>query len=245
MPSKDEKLTVYLDHFVKRESLRYQRRGHGAMVYSSQKIPWLPLADLFPTELPGQEPSFASQLRKPDFQRSTHSWTPQDCVMLIQSMVEGLVVPSIVMWTSSLSTYRYILDGAHRVSVVMAWLTNDWGDNEAAKVAETEEEEDQIKKAASEVRERLRQSVGFFTDLRADYDAFKRISDSVGDPLDELGEQRQQRAIFYANYIGKQSNFPILWVEGDYNRAEQSFLRINNSGQGLSEWEKRVIEYRN
>ncbi len=215
------------------------------MVYSSQKIPWLPLADLFPTELHGQEPSFVSQLRKPDFQRATLSWTPQDCVMLIQSMVERLVVPSIVMWTSPLSTYRYILDGAHRVSVVMAWLTDDWGEKAAAEVAETEEEEEQIKKAASEVREKLRQGVGFFTDLRADYDEFKRISDSGGDALEDLGEQRHQRALFYADYIGKQSNFPVLWVEGDYNRAEQSFLRINNSGQGLSEWEKRVIEYRN
>ena len=38
--------------------------------------------------------------------------------------------------------------------------------------------------------------------------------------------------------------FPIQWVKGDYQKAEESFLKINKSGRRLSDWETKLVENR-
>jgi hypothetical protein len=40
------------------------------------------------------------------------------------------------------------------------------------------------------------------------------------------------------------NGFPILWVKGDYEKAEQSFLKINKTGRQLSPWETTLVESR-
>lgn len=236
--------TVYLDHLIERESLRYHRRGVGGTPYPKQNPPWFPLSELMREGTSG-EPTLASFLRKPDFQRATLSWTANDCVLLLQSIVDRLVVPSIILWTSANSSYRYILDGAHRISVVKAWLSNDWGDKVAPQVAEDEDQEQDFKAAAQEVRDLLHTSIGSFSDYRRAYEEKRRIQEADGKPENEMDDSNFQRAVFFEDYIGLQIAFPVLWVEGDYDIAERSFLRINQGGKSLTGWETRIIEYRN
>ncbi|HEX5502785.1 MAG TPA: DUF262 domain-containing protein, partial [Thermomicrobiales bacterium] len=116
----DETL-VYLDHLIRRESFRFEQPDEAMGGQQEREAETLRLSDL-------RDLSRTRQFRKPDFQRATAAWTPEDCVSLLESVVQEQVVPSIIMWASPKSTLLYVLDGAHRMSVVMAWLCDDWGD---------------------------------------------------------------------------------------------------------------------
>ncbi|HYT44472.1 MAG TPA: hypothetical protein VEP90_19235, partial [Methylomirabilota bacterium] len=39
--------------------------------------------------------------------------------------------------------------------------------------------------------------------------------------------------------------FPLQWVKGDYEKAEESFLKINTGGRSLTEWEIKLVKNRN
>ena len=76
-----EPLKVYLDHLIKREDLRYHRSKEKMSSTSVSSI--LRLSDLF-----GEHTSArAKSLRKPDFQRTTWSWTAEDWDSLLESIV--------------------------------------------------------------------------------------------------------------------------------------------------------------
>src|SRR5690242_7753624 len=114
-------LKVYLDHLISRESFRYVRPVEKINSTVPSPARKLTLKNL-------QDRSRSKLLRKPDFQRATWAWSPEDCVLLLDSIVNDQVVPSIIMWSSPSNGLDYILDGGHRVSVALAWLSDDWGD---------------------------------------------------------------------------------------------------------------------
>jgi hypothetical protein len=69
-------------------------------------------------------------LRKPDFQRETASWTPEKVAEFIQSFVEGDLIPSIILWRNPRSGNFFVIDGAHRLSALIAWVHDDYGDKD-------------------------------------------------------------------------------------------------------------------
>lgn len=96
----------------------------------------LPRADLFEQSAPGKldhniritdlEPGLTyNLLRKPDFQRETASWTPQQIVGLIQTFSESDIIPAIILWENG--TSLFVVDGAHRLSALIGWVQNDFG----------------------------------------------------------------------------------------------------------------------
>jgi hypothetical protein len=48
----------------------------------------------------------------------------------------------------------------------------------------------------------------------------------------------------YRGWVAQDIGFSIQWVTGNYSDAEESFLRINTSGTNLSEWEIKLVRYR-
>lgn len=58
-------------------------------------------------------------LRKPDFQRETNHWEPEQVVSLLECFVNGDLIPSVILWKSP--TYLFVIDGGHRLSVLRAW----------------------------------------------------------------------------------------------------------------------------
>src|SRR5579872_6646791 len=119
-------LKVFLDHLIPRENLRYKRSEEQLESTPQQTMTnTLSLTTLIPNRSPAGP---GTLLRKPDFQRATWAWTAEDCQALLESITTGQVVPSIIMWSSPDNEFRYILDGSHRVSVLIAWLKDDWGD---------------------------------------------------------------------------------------------------------------------
>ena len=102
-------------------------------------------------------------LRKPDFQRETSAWNPDDCVRLLESIVKGLIIPSLIVWKSPDNSFLYILDGAHRISVMRAWVIDDWGDKAIEDYYERHEYFDKIRQAAQVVRAAVKGHIGSYT----------------------------------------------------------------------------------
>lgn len=232
-----EPLRVYLDHLIKRDNLRY-RRSKEKM--SSGNTSMLRMSDLFGDHSSAR----AKALRKPDFQRRTWSWTAENCVSLLDSIVNEQVVPSIIMWASPDNEFDYVLDGGHRISVVLAWLNNDWGDKLPIDGYRDKEEERLIKQAANEVRSLVKIKIGSIEDFKeADAEFTKAILEEKAPRL-VLDIKTFNRGFFYQRLKRGDVGFHILWVVGDYEKAEQSFLKINKGGKPLSEWETTVVESR-
>ncbi|WP_245728706.1 GmrSD restriction endonuclease domain-containing protein [Thalassobacillus cyri] len=69
---------------------------------------------------------FYQQLKKPIFQRDTNQWTVERVEKLINTFLEDGLIPAIILWEDSEGNI-YIIDGAHRISSLIAWVNSDYG----------------------------------------------------------------------------------------------------------------------
>jgi hypothetical protein len=65
------------------------------------------------------------QLRKPDFQRETSNWTPQQVATLVRTWADQDIIPSLIFWQNG--PHIFVIDGAHRLSALIAWVRDDYG----------------------------------------------------------------------------------------------------------------------
>lgn len=232
---------VHLDHLIKRQSIRYFAQidetdlSEQASIGNEDRS--LRYDDLMRID------GWITQIRKPDFQRETNAWTPKDCVDFLDTVVYGKIIPSIILWLNKENGLVYVLDGAHRLSVLRAWMLDDWGDRAGNYYQRRNIEA--IKNTASETRTIVHESVGLFNDYKYAYTEFNRIIDEGKAPKTEMSEKRFHQAVFYNRVVSGLLTLSVQWEKGDYESAEQSFLRINRSGQALDPWEATLIEYRN
>lgn len=232
-----DELKVDLDHLIRRESFRFVQPVEQTGDPQDRQPLELRLNDL--------RDAFRTRLfRKPDFQRATAAWTPEQCLSLLESITDNQVVPSLIMWASPNNTLLYILDGAHRISVVMAWLLDDWGDRRNSEDYGSDEEERSIKRVAATVRDLVNTRIGTINEYQEAGEEIVRLTNEGKAPRPEMGEKRFERGSFYNRLLTGGVAFNILWVTGNYDRAERSFASINRSGTKLSEWEFKLIENR-
>ncbi len=66
-------------------------------------------------------------LRKPDFQRTTAQWPPKKVAAFVKSFLSGDLIPALIFWQSSTGGV-FVIDGAHRLSALIAWVHDDYGD---------------------------------------------------------------------------------------------------------------------
>ncbi len=108
-----------------------------------------------------------------------------------------------------------------------------------------EEEERIIKQAAWEVSNLVKARVGSISDFQeADREFTRAVMEEDKAPRHVLNPVTFNRGLFYQRLKRGEIGFHILWVVGDYEKAEQSFLKINKGGRPLSEWETAVVENR-
>lgn len=69
---------------------------------------------------------FYQQLKKPIFQRDTNQWTVERVEKLINTFLDDGLIPAIILW-EDLEGDIYIIDGAHRISSLIAWVNSDYG----------------------------------------------------------------------------------------------------------------------
>lgn len=239
----DNELHLYLDHLIPRENLRYRRSDERLRENLGNLPHKLRMADLYGDHLASRD----KKLRKPDFQRATYAWTPEACIELLDSVINDQVIPSIIMWPSVDSGYDFVLDGAHRISVVMAWLRDDWGQGfmTGPEIPFEEEESRHIQEAATRVRQLVELKIGTFADFGRAAKRFDEVVEAGEAPKSALDQRTLQQARFHQRLSRGDIGFDILWVEGNYEKAEQSFLKINSTGKPLTEWERKLIENRN
>lgn len=165
-------------------------------------------------------------LRKPDFQRETNEWDSKKIAEFIDSFIEGDLIPSIILWRSQ-SGLIFVIDGAHRLSALISWIHDDFGDEEISKkFYENNITEDQITYAQT-TRKLINKEIG----------SFEQIKNASKD------NESLQEHIRRANNIGVNA-IQVQWVVGDAKKAENSFFKINQKASKIDPTELKLLESR-
>lgn len=187
----------------------------------SQGKPTISETDLRKGEL------FLSTLRKPDFQRETAAWTPDTICDFVEAFIEGELIPAVICWQSP-SRLSFVIDGAHRISAIIAWLRDDYGDGEASVEFYENNIPVEQRRLAKKTRDMISARIGRYSDIRA---AMERPG--TNQPLEMKGRLLAQALI------------PLLWVKGaDSKKAEKAFLTINQKATVIDPTELKILNDR-
>jgi hypothetical protein len=163
-------------------------------------------------------------LRKPDFQRETNHWTPEQMATFIESFLDNEVIPSLILWKSP--SYIFVIDGGHRLSAVRAWMEDDYGDGALSSAFYKADISEDQKRIAKRARKLIEQKIGRYSTLKSHVDS---LTDSV---------VAKRAKVLFTRALALQ------WVQGSPLVAESSFFKINSQGTPLDETERSLIENR-
>ncbi|MBD6616354.1 DUF262 domain-containing protein [Komarekiella sp. 'clone 1'] len=209
---------VSLDALIAREAFEVQgQQGQNI----GRNIPMISVRDLEKNSF------FYPFLRKPDFQRETNEWEAEKICEFIESFLDGDLIPSVILWRSS-SSYYFVIDGSHRLSSLIAWINDDYGDGKISKEFYDGDITEEQKSAAQEVKKLIKQRIGAYKD----YQSFTQ----------QRG-QLDQKLIERARNLGA-LGIQLQWVEGDSEKAEASFFKINQKAAPIGETEMRLLKAR-
>jgi hypothetical protein len=160
-------------------------------------------------------------LRKPDFQRETNHWSPQQVVSLLECFVNGDLIPGVILWKSP--SYIFVIDGGHRLSALKAWVDDDYGDGPKSLAYFGGTISRDQKKAAEVTRSLIQETIG----------SYKHIEAKI-----------QQGQIDEKSSVIVSRGLPLQWVNGDVDKAENSFFKINTQGTPLDDIEESLLRNR-
>ena len=210
---------VNLDAMIKREDLDITDNDPANVKIGS---------DLKLAELESTSTTFHI-LRKPDFQRETSNWSPEKIAELVENFLDGDLIPSVIIWRSNKSGKLFVIDGAHRLSALIAWINDDYGDQGISRDLFGDQIDDaQHKRIAKKTRELL-EKVG----------SYQRLKSYVISPT----SAPDQIALLRARNMGSIS-ITLQEVRGDVAKAERSFLKINQSATLIDPTELTMIQAR-
>jgi hypothetical protein len=170
---------------------------------------------------------FAGDLRKPDFQRETAQWTPTKVVDLIRSFLDADLIPAVILWRAGRSIF--VIDGAHRLSALLSWILDDYGDRKTSLDHSGGYITEEQKKVAERTRDLALKSVGAY----AQYQAFRNNRSAAP-------EHMQKRLSNLAD-----NSLIAQWITAtDAKSAETSFFKINQQGTPVEPTERRLIKSR-
>lgn len=171
---------------------------------------------------------FYTNLRKPDFQRETANWSPDQVVDLVRSCVSGDLVPAVILWQPSDNKFVYVIDGAHRLSALIAWVNDDYGDKEISRSFFENAIEAEQATAAAITRTQINRDIGSFVEH---------------EKADEFPDKTRP---FVAEQAARLTTLSIRvqWVKGNADKAEKSFFKINQAATPISPTEIKILEAR-
>jgi hypothetical protein len=209
---------VNLDALIPREDFLATDQGADAGGTGKSEIS---RTDLLKAEL------FQSTLRKPDFQRETAAWSPEAICRFLETFVDDELIPSVICWQSP-SRLTFVIDGAHRLSAVMAWLYDDYGDGEESVRFYANNIPEEQKKIADTTRAMVNASIG----------SYKEYMAATQHPKTNPKLESRVRSLAH-------SKIPLLWVKGsDSQKAERAFLTINQSAVPIDPTEFTILNSR-
>lgn len=169
---------------------------------------------------------FSPFLRKPDFQRETNEWDYKKIGTFLESFIEGDLIPAIILWRSD-SGFFFVIDGSHRLSALIAWITDDYGDGSISqRFYDNNIPFEQIN-IANRTREYINKNIG----------SYQSIVKSSSNPDSDESLLRKARN------LGAFS-LQVQWVNGDSKKAENSFFKINQQGEPLNKTEIKLLKAR-
>ena len=160
--------------------------------------------------------------RKPDFQRETNHWTPHQVLSLLESFINGDLVPSVILWKSP--TFIFVIDGGHRLSALRAWVEDDYGDGAISYEYFGREISPEQKNIAEKTRKLINNEIGSYKQLELQNEK---------ENIDPSERKRISRII--------SRGLQVQWVKGDADKAEASFFKINTQGTPLDEIEELLL----
>jgi hypothetical protein len=164
-------------------------------------------------------------LRKPNFQRETNHWTPEQVATFVASFLDNEIIPSLIFWKSA--HYIFVIDGGHRLSALRAWIEDDYGDKKISSEFYSDDLSQEQKRVAKRTRTLIEKRVGRYSDLR------KLVDAKGSDP-----SHRRAKVLFTRG-------LNLQWIQSaDPSVAETSFYKINSQGTPLDETERALIENR-
>ena len=170
---------------------------------------------------------FYSTLRKPDFQRETNEWTSQKIVGLIKSFIYGELIPAVILWRSK-SGYNFVIDGSHRISSLIAWINDDYGDGALTKASFNGSIPEELISIGEKTRKLVEKDVGKYSDFQKALKFPERVSKEI---------------LIHAKNLGSIA-VQLQWVEGDAEVAEASFFKINQQAAKIDPTELKLIQAR-
>lgn len=179
----------------------------------------------FPITHLANESPVLKLLRKPDFQRETNHWHPDQVVSLLASFLDGEVIPSLILWKAP--RYIFVIDGGHRLSALRAWMLDDYGDGAISLAFYKGEISNRQKDIAKYTRKMVEKQVGRYSTLVSQVDT-KNAPEEVA---------RRAQVLFTRA-------LPLQWIQGDASVAETSFFKINSQGTPLDDTETLLIKNR-
>ncbi len=170
---------------------------------------------------------FLPLVRKPDFQRETNEWDADKIVQFVDSFINGDLIPALILWRSP-SGLLFVIDGSHRLSALLAWINDDYGDGNTSKsFYELNLPEEQVS-AAAETRRLIRKRIETYADLRQASIKPEKVPTEILNRAKNLGALAIQ----------------LQWVEGDVKSAEKSFFKINQEAVPIDPTELKLLESR-
>jgi hypothetical protein len=178
------------------------------------------------SELVKGESFFYSSLRKPDFQRETSDWDKGKISSFIKSFLDGDLIPSIILWQAG--QYTFVIDGAHRLSALIAWVNGDYGDGFISQSFFNHDVDSEQKRVAEQTKRQVDKDVG----------SYASFMDAIKHP-----ENANPKILATANKLGFLS-LQLQWVTGSAEKAESSFFTINQKATPISETEISLLKAR-
>lgn len=209
---------VNLDAMIKRADFAH-KQDENSSFETFNSIPARELASGSP---------IVALLRKPDFQRETNHWSPEQVVSLLECYINGDLIPSVILWMSP--SYLFVIDGGHRLSVIRAWMEDDYGDGQISHKLFGHDISTEQKKAAEITRKLVKEKIGTWSYYKS------LLEDNDNDDL--TIEQRKRISTLTARGL------PVQWVKGDTSKAETSFFNINMKGTPLDSLEELLLRNR-
>ncbi len=173
------------------------------------------------------EAFFYSVLRKPDFQRETTDWTPEKICELIQSFLDGDLIPAVILWQHS-GSYIFVIDGAHRLSALIAWVHDDYGDGLLSKSFFDQRIPEEQLEVAERTRRLIQRNIGSYGDHKF----------AIRYP-----EKSKLERVEVAKRLASLS-LQLQWVRGNASQAQASFFKINQQAAPIDQTELKLLKSR-
>ncbi|MFN3609447.1 MAG: HNH endonuclease family protein [Hyphomonas sp.] len=208
--------TVTLDALIKREDFAStSSNSHSSDSVNSLSVESLSSAGMI-----------SNLLRKPDFQRETNQWKPNQLVSFLESFLDDELIPSVILWQGA--AHVFVIDGGHRLSALKAWIENDYGDGPISlKYFENDISLEQ-QTIAERTRKLVEKKIG----------SYSRIRNALINP-----EAYEEVTVRRARKMATRQ-LTLQWVSGDADKAESSFFKINTQGTPLHDTEEALLRNR-